>query len=355
MKPFLTAILCFVGLVREVAAQSLTTSSIRPAKTIPVTVGLLNDRFDPEIIQAEVNDTIHFKFYPTGHGVARAEWHHPCVPYELSGRNKVGFYSGLRPVDVVLADPPTWDLLINSTEPIFFYCTAEGSCLKEGMIGVINPNASTSLQTQRSEALASSYMVVPGGKIPDEGGTTTSSSSRVLSTSLSSTFQAQTSTATPTGTAASSSQTAVPAESHNKLSSGAIAGIAVGGAFIAIMLGALLFLLGRQTTMLQFMRRQQNPPPMVYPVGSPVTYYEPNTPMTQNPYAAPYAHPKYGTRGNAVELGSNGTTIQPPGSPTHDGSREHSVYSDQFDEYRRQNATGSPPPPPMASHLESPR
>lgn len=102
-----------------------------------------------------------FKFYPTNHGVARAEWHHPCVPYELSGRNKTGFYSGPRPVDVVLSDvgdgsmisccqdstfwfllsdqPPTWDLLINNTEPIFFYCTAEGSCLKEGMIGVINP------------------------------------------------------------------------------------------------------------------------------------------------------------------------------------------------------------------------
>lgn len=197
-------------------------------------------------------------------------------------------------------------------------------------------------------------MVVPGGKIPDEEGDTPSSSSRVLSTSLSSTFQTQTSTATPTATAASPFQTAAPAESHNKLSSGAIAGIAVSGVFIAILLGALLFLLGRQTTMLQFMRRQQNPPPMLYPVGSPVTYHEPNTPMTQNLYAAPYAHPKYGAHGNAVELGSNGTTIQPPGSPTHDGSREHSVYSDQFDEYGRQKVTGSPPPPPMATHFESP-
>ena len=41
---------------------------------------------------------------------------------------------------ILLSDqPPTWDLLIDNTEPIFFYCTAEGSCLKEGMIGVINP------------------------------------------------------------------------------------------------------------------------------------------------------------------------------------------------------------------------
>ena len=94
---------------------------------------------------------------------------------------------------------------------------------------------------------------------------------------------------------------------------------------------------------------------MVYPVGSPVAYHEPNTPMTQHPYVAPYAYPKYGAHGNAAELGSNGTTVQTTGSPTHDGSREHSVYSDHFDEYRRQNVTGSPPPPPMGTHLENPR
>lgn len=196
-------------------------------------------------------------------------------------------------------------------------------------------------------------MVVPGGKLPDEAGTTTSASSLLPSSSPSSTFQTQKSTATPTETAASSSQTAVPVQSHSKLSSGAIVGIVVGGVVIAILLGALLFLLGRQTTMLQFIRRQQHPPPMVYPAG-PAAYHEPNTPMTQNPYASPHAYPKYGARGNAVELGSNGSTIQPPGSPTHDGSREHSVYSDQFDEYRRQKVTGSPPPP-MGTHLESPR
>lgn len=196
-------------------------------------------------------------------------------------------------------------------------------------------------------------MVVPGGKIPDEAAATTSASSLVSSSPFS-TFQTQKSTESPTATAASSSQTAVPAETHIKLSSGAIAGVAVGGALVAILLGAFLFLLGRQTTMLQFIRGQQHPPPIIYPVGSPVAYHEPNTPMTQNTYAAPQAYPKYGASGNAVELGSNDSTIRPPGSPTHDGSREHSMYSDQFDEYRRQKVTGSPPPPPMRTHLGSP-
>jgi hypothetical protein len=34
---------------------------------------------------------------------------------------------------------PTWDLLINDTEPIFYYCPARDSCDKSQMVGAINP------------------------------------------------------------------------------------------------------------------------------------------------------------------------------------------------------------------------
>lgn len=198
-------------------------------------------------------------------------------------------------------------------------------------------------------------MVIPGDKIPDEAGTTTSASSRVRSSSSkSSASQTQTSTtaATTTATGASSSQPAavsVENESHNKLSSGAIAGIAVGGVVIVLLLGALLFLLGRHTTMLQFMKRQQLSAPMAYPVGSPIPYHDPNTPMTHNSYTGPYAYQKYASRGNPVELGNDRTSIQPPHSPGQ------SIYSGQFGEYGRQKVTGSPPPTPMGTHIDSPR
>lgn len=45
-----------------------------------------------------------FEFFPTNHSVARAEYQHPCVPYELSGEGKVGFFSGFKPIDAVLDD-----------------------------------------------------------------------------------------------------------------------------------------------------------------------------------------------------------------------------------------------------------
>ena len=52
---------------------------------------------------------------------------------------KQGFFSGFNPVDAVLSDPPSFQVRVNDTEPIFFYCSAQGSCIDWQMVGVINP------------------------------------------------------------------------------------------------------------------------------------------------------------------------------------------------------------------------
>jgi hypothetical protein len=52
---------------------------------------------------------------------------------------KQGFFSGMQVVDAVLADPPSYSIRVNDTEPIFFYCSAPGSCIDWQMVGVINP------------------------------------------------------------------------------------------------------------------------------------------------------------------------------------------------------------------------
>lgn len=36
-----------------------------------------------------------FNFYPGGHRVARAEFKQSCIPYEYTGPNKKGFWSGI--------------------------------------------------------------------------------------------------------------------------------------------------------------------------------------------------------------------------------------------------------------------
>jgi hypothetical protein len=48
--------------------------------------------------------TIEFRFYPANHSVVRAEYNLPCIPYEMTGPNKPGFFSGFHAVDKVLDD-----------------------------------------------------------------------------------------------------------------------------------------------------------------------------------------------------------------------------------------------------------
>ena len=45
-----------------------------------------------------------FQFFPPNHSVARAEYEYPCVPYELTGKDKVGFFSGFMAISAVLDD-----------------------------------------------------------------------------------------------------------------------------------------------------------------------------------------------------------------------------------------------------------
>ena len=128
------------------------------------------------------------------------------------------------PVDAILSDPPKWSLLINDTDPIFFYCGAPNSCIGFQMVGVINPNASVSLGVQKQYAANSTIMLLPGEDWPDEGPanpfttTTTATATTTSTSSPSSTNVPPTTTATPEPSSSG----------HKSLSAGAIAGIAIG-------------------------------------------------------------------------------------------------------------------------------
>lgn len=202
--------------------DSTKTESNRAKATHTIKVGSKEDphQYSPSNIDAGVGDVVVFEFYPRNHSVVQAEYGAPCVPAEgdifYSGRfDKFNEKNGH-----LVGDPPTWNLTINSTEPIFFYCTAIDSCIKNGMVGAINPNKTYSWESQFQKALKYPYMLVPGQPAPAEGDSPTSSPS------------------------ASASASSTP-EKKGGLGGGAIAGIVIGCvAFIAI-LGALFFVLGR--------------------------------------------------------------------------------------------------------------
>ncbi|CAI7650889.1 unnamed protein product [Penicillium glandicola] len=213
------------------STSTSTTSSSTGIATHTIQVGPKSSphQYVPPNITANVGDIVVFEFYPTNHSVVKADYLAPCVP--ASGEI---FYSGafetfnLEDGQLVGA-APTWSVRINDTTPTFFYCTAIDSCIKNGMVGVINANATQSWQTQYSKALTYPYMLVPGESMPAEGETTSSSGD---------------------------SNSSGSSGSKHGLSGGAIAGIVVAGVVFVGILVALFFVLGRNRVYSQWMSSQ---------------------------------------------------------------------------------------------------
>jgi hypothetical protein len=246
-----------------------------------------------------VRQTIEFNFYPANHSVVRAEYGFPCIPYEMTGNNKVGFFSGFNAVDKVLDDPPKYSLKINDTNPIFFYCSAPGSCITYAMVGTINPNTTTSISTQQQKARDSAYMLNPGEPFPAES---------PLPSNL-------------------PSSTSIPSVGGHKsgLGTGAIVGVVVAALGVILLGASALFFWRRSKTLKDEVERKRSSIGRRSSGGLMGMVHTPNT----------LAH------GSADQHYASPTGSQPHPHP-HPHAQQHSMYF-------------SPPlPPPMDAKLQSP-
>ncbi|KUJ22417.1 uncharacterized protein LY89DRAFT_714223 [Mollisia scopiformis] len=233
-----------------VEAQGTPSStSTAPVATQSIQVGAEGLSFTPPTVTANVGDIVEFRFYPQNHSVARADFETPCIPYEDTGPGRVGFWSGFQPIAVVLSNPPTFQVVINDTEPILFYCSAPGACINDGMVGVINPNSTETFAIQQAYAKNSTLMFSPGQYFPAETLSTTATTATATSSSTASSTAKPTSTSLPV------------ASSSPSLSGGAIAGIAIGAFSVLVIGAALIYLCGRQRTMGEIIRNSHYPPP----------------------------------------------------------------------------------------------
>ena len=167
---------------------------------------------------------------------------------------------------------------VNDSNPIFYYCGAEGSCINWQMVGVINPNATTSLEKQKEAAHDSSFMLLPGEKWPDEATDPMASDS---ASSATSTSDAASSTSSDDSDTSSSS-------SSSGLSTGAIAGIAVGGTIAVIGAAALLFFCGRASRRRNAQQGQQQQPLMQQNGMPGAPPFSPGAPNGHMSYVQPY-------------------------------------------------------------------
>lgn len=111
------------------------------------------------------------------------------------------------------------------------------------MIGVINPNATETLDVQLEFTKNSTTQMTPGEAMPSE-----------------------TAASTSTATAAAGSTSAGSKSGGSHLSAGAIAGIAIGAVVVFLLAATLIYLCGRRGGLYKAYDRQKRhtgPPPMV--------------------------------------------------------------------------------------------
>ncbi|KAL2015880.1 hypothetical protein VTK56DRAFT_4655 [Thermocarpiscus australiensis] len=199
---------------------SSTTSSSFGPQTVTIAVGAEGFVFTPHQATANVGDVIRFNFYPSGHRVARAAFGSPCIPYEDVSLNEAGFDSGIQSPQVVTNNPPHFDVTVNDTDPIFYYCAAPGSCVYHHMIGVINPNKTETYNDQLKFAENATFQMAPGDPWPSES--------------------------PQPHTNSSSSGSSGGGGSSSSLGTGAIAGIAIGCASVPVLAAWFIYLYRRR-------------------------------------------------------------------------------------------------------------
>jgi len=221
----------------EAVESSTATPTSSGEPTIhSVKAGAGGFKFTPqELHNVSVGDIVQWEFYPPDHSVARAEFGSACVPYEYTGKDKVGFWSETQWVNNT-NELTYFNVTVNSTEPIFFYCAAPNSCLGEHMVGVINPNSTQTLASQVQAAAAADFQLAPGEPVPGEATSTLSNA--------------------PTSTGAPPPSNGESHGGGHSLSTGAIVGIVIGGvAFLAIC-AALFFFVGRSKSLKEVIKQR---------------------------------------------------------------------------------------------------
>ncbi|KND92838.1 hypothetical protein TOPH_02825 [Tolypocladium ophioglossoides CBS 100239] len=196
-----------------VAVLSLLAANAA-AKTIEIKVGDNGKDFSPNSVTADKGDTIEYHFIKSKHSVVAGDFTKGCSPLTPGG-----FYSG--DVQPKGSDPSVFQVTVNNTDPIFFYCAVANHC-QSGMVGVVNPTSDQTLDKYTSSAKSASSNVSPnapyGGRLLQASGATASASSATSSTTSSTTGSSPTQTK------------AAGAAGHLSASLLAIAGVAAGAA-----------------------------------------------------------------------------------------------------------------------------
>ncbi|KAL8906830.1 MAG: hypothetical protein Q9171_006110 [Xanthocarpia ochracea] len=141
--------------------------------------------FEPNNLQVPAGQMVQFHFYPKSHSIVQSTFDQPCEPINNNNASVAGFFSGFMPVKEDATMMPSYTIMVNNTNPIWYYCS-QGKHCQAKMVGVINPPAANKSRTIESfgELASKATENLSPGK--SSSGTSSSSSSPSSSSSSSS-------------------------------------------------------------------------------------------------------------------------------------------------------------------------
>lgn len=135
--------------IRNVLLATASAGSALAA-THTVTVGKSGLTFDPNVITAAQGDILEFHFYAQNHSVVMGVRGDGCQPASSGG-----FFSGFMPVTGSSEGSEVFQVTVNSTDTMYFYCS-QGKHCQNGMVGVVNGEESNLSAYKNSSAAATS-------------------------------------------------------------------------------------------------------------------------------------------------------------------------------------------------------
>lgn len=114
--------------------------------------------FSPNNVQASPRDVIQFEFHQKNHTATQSSFAAPCLRLKDTTGAVVGLDSGFMPVDANATDFPVWNVTVNDTAPIWFYCRQHkpdgSSHCGAGMVFAVNAVENSARNFSAFQALA---------------------------------------------------------------------------------------------------------------------------------------------------------------------------------------------------------
>ncbi|MCJ1284902.1 hypothetical protein MMC26_004239 [Xylographa opegraphella] len=115
--------------------------------------------FTPNSVTAAVGSLVQFQFHPMNHSVVQSTFANPCIPINNIMPSVKGIFSGFQPTTGLTT--PMFTILINDTQPIWYYCS-QGMHCQNGMVGVINPPMNATVVQFAAIAAKATMNLSPG-------------------------------------------------------------------------------------------------------------------------------------------------------------------------------------------------